>query len=89
MHADLVILLIALIFALILVIRVAESGASKKLINKKANYFLGIALAQGAIGYIQYFTKLPELLVGVHLLGATLVWLAIWDLNISGRINSH
>jgi cytochrome c oxidase assembly protein subunit 15 len=51
--------------------------------------FLGIALAQGAIGYIQYFTKLPELLVGAHLLGATLVWLAIWDLNISGRTTSN
>jgi len=89
MHADLVILLISMILALILVIRAAESGASKVLINKKAKYFLGIALAQGAIGYIQYFTKVPELLVGAHLLGATLVWLAIWDLNISGRITSH
>jgi cytochrome c oxidase assembly protein subunit 15 len=89
MHADLVILLISMILALILVIRAAESGASKVLISKKAKYFLGIALAQGAIGYIQYFTKLPELLVGAHLLGATLVWLAIWDLNISGRITSH
>jgi heme a synthase len=89
LHADLVILLISMILALILVIRAAESGASKVLMSKKTKHFLGIALAQGAIGYIQYFTKLPELLVGAHLLGATLVWLAIWDLNISGRITSH
>ena len=89
MHADLVILLISMILALILVVRVSESGASKELIRQKSVRFLGIALAQGAIGYIQYFTKLPELLVGAHLLGATLVWLAIWDLNISGRTTSN
>lgn len=84
-HADLVILLISMIIALILVIRASESGVAKKLIQRKATHFLGVALAQGAIGYLQYFTKLPELLVGAHILGATLVWLAIWELNISGR----
>jgi cytochrome c oxidase assembly protein subunit 15 len=88
-HADLVILLISMIIAFILVIRASESGAPKKLIQSKAKQLLGIALAQGAIGYLQYFTKLPELLVGAHILGATLVWLAIWDLNISGRTSSN
>ena len=29
-----------------------------------------ITLGQGAIGYIQYFTDLPEILVGAHLAGA-------------------
>jgi cytochrome c oxidase assembly protein subunit 15 len=89
MHADLVILLISLIFALVLVVRVAEAGRAREIVRSKTFRLLGIALAQGAIGYIQYFTKLPELLVGVHLLGATLVWLTIWDLNISGRVTSH
>ena len=32
-------------------------------------------LAQGAIGYIQYFTGVPALLVAVHVAGATLVWI--------------
>ncbi|WP_062388998.1 COX15/CtaA family protein [Demequina iriomotensis] len=31
---------------------------------------VGVTLAQGAIGYVQYFTGLPEILVGMHLLGA-------------------
>lgn len=40
---------------------------------------LGVTVAQGAVGYVQYFTGLPELIVGVHLLGtgvltATLAW---------------
>jgi cytochrome c oxidase assembly protein subunit 15 len=35
-----------------------------------------LAVTQGAIGYVQYFTGVPPLLVGVHVLGATLVWAA-------------
>lgn len=40
---------------------------------------LGVTLAQGLIGYVQYFTGLPELIVGAHLLGtgvlaAALTW---------------
>ena len=33
--------------------------------------FSVIALAQGGIGYLQYFTGIPEVLVAAHLLGAT------------------
>jgi cytochrome c oxidase assembly protein subunit 15 len=36
---------------------------------------LAVALAQGGIGYLQYFTGLPEVLVGMHVLGACLVWI--------------
>lgn len=32
-----------------------------------------ITLLQGAIGYVQYFTGLPEILVGLHMLGAALL----------------
>ena len=40
---------------------------------------LGVTVAQGAIGYVQYFTGLPEVIVGAHLLGtgvlvAALTW---------------
>ena len=34
---------------------------------------LGIELAQGTIGFVQYFTDLPIVLVGFHLLGAALI----------------
>jgi cytochrome c oxidase assembly protein subunit 15 len=33
-----------------------------------------VALLQGAIGYIQYFSEVPALLVGLHVLGATTLW---------------
>lgn len=37
---------------------------------------IAVALAQGVIGYVQYFTGLPELLVGLHMLGAGAVVVA-------------
>lgn len=37
---------------------------------------LGVALAQGFIGYVQYFTGVPVLLVGAHIAGAALLWIA-------------
>jgi cytochrome c oxidase assembly protein subunit 15 len=45
--------------------------------------FFAISLLQGLIGYIQYFNGVPELLVGFHLLGSVLVWIAAWRIRIS------
>jgi cytochrome c oxidase assembly protein subunit 15 len=42
-----------------------------------------LAFAQGAIGYIQYFLGVPELLVGFHLLGSVLVWIAAWRVRLA------
>ena len=41
--------------------------------RRAAVVLLGVTLAQGLVGYVQYFTGLPELLVGVHMLGAALL----------------
>jgi heme A synthase len=34
-------------------------------------------VAQGIVGYTQYFTRLPALLVGVHVFGVTVLWTAM------------
>jgi cytochrome c oxidase assembly protein subunit 15 len=34
---------------------------------------LGVMVVQGAVGYTQYFTHLPALLVEVHLVGVTVL----------------
>jgi cytochrome c oxidase assembly protein subunit 15 len=85
LHADSVIALICLIIALYLVVKASESEEVKKLFGRMILIFLAICLAQGAIGYLQYLTGLPELLVGAHLLGSTLVWIHAWRLNLTGR----
>ncbi|MEO3788120.1 COX15/CtaA family protein [Actinocorallia sp. B10E7] len=46
---------------------------------------LGAILLQGVIGYVQYFLGVPELLVGAHVLGSTLLWIAALNLLYSGR----
>ena len=75
-HADLVIALIVLTLVLWLITRVSQN----KVIHRYLSIFLSISLSQGLIGYIQYFTGLPELIVAAHLLGATLVWATAWSL---------
>lgn len=88
-HADLVIALIGVTVALLIAVRLGENEATKRIVNMKVQIFLAIALAQGAIGYLQYFTGLPEIVVGMHLIGAVLVWIAAWNLvilsNLKGR----
>ena len=89
LHADSVIALVALTFALLLVIKVSEDVSHRSLIMRKVSLFFFICLAQGLIGYIQYFTGLPEALVAAHLLGADLVWLAIWNIAFTGKVLSR
>ncbi len=86
LHAESVIVLICFIIALYLVVKVSEDLNINKVFGRIILVFLAISLAQGAIGYLQYFTGLPELLVGAHLLGATLVWISAWRINLTGRI---
>jgi cytochrome c oxidase assembly protein subunit 15 len=43
---------------------------------RAAGVLVLVELGQGLIGFVQYFTHLPVLLVGAHMLGAVLVWLA-------------
>lgn len=71
-HADLVFLLLGVTAASLVAFRVA--GAS--LAARATAVLLGVELSQGLIGFAQYWTDLPELLVGLHLLGACLTLIA-------------
>ncbi|MGP4113844.1 COX15/CtaA family protein [Streptomyces sp. 4N509B] len=46
---------------------------------------LALLVAQGAIGYTQYALDEPEWLVALHLLGSTLVWVAVLRLLYATR----
>ncbi len=73
LHANAVMLLIGLTVAALLVLRITRAPRRAQL----AAAVLALAeVAQGAVGYLQYFTGLPVALVAVHVLGACLVWLA-------------
>lgn len=76
LHADLVIALVVLTLILWLLTRISQNTV----IHRYLSIFLLISLSQGLIGYVQYFTGLPEILVAAHLLGATMVWASAWSL---------
>jgi heme a synthase len=80
LHADLVVLFIGLTLGVILALRLVNAP---RFIQRAAWTLLAVQMAQGVIGYVQYFTGLPELLVGVHMLGAALVWVATVRLHLA------
>ena len=84
LHADVVIALFGTTLALFVVHGVSSHT------KKRLRIFLVIALGQGLIGYVQWFSDLPELLVGFHLVGSTLVWIASWCvwLSVTKRMES-
>jgi heme a synthase len=79
LHADFVFLLLGLTVATVLVVR--APGIPVR-VRHAAWGLLAVLLAQGLVGFVQYATDLPVVLVGLHLLGAaivsaTLTWLLL------------
>jgi len=75
LHADLVIAFCGLTLAVWLALRVTHADSR---IIESAQLLITFILSQGAIGYTQYFTKLPEALVALHLIGAECVWISTY-----------
>ena len=73
MHADAVFLFLGLVIGLIVVLR-ATAGPPRAM--RAALVLLVVSLGQGLIGYVQYWTGLPIVLVSLHVAGACLVWIA-------------
>ncbi|MEW2314894.1 COX15/CtaA family protein [Streptomyces bauhiniae] len=82
LHAVLAWIVVTLTFALWFVLKAVD--APKGPLNRTRDLFL-ILLAQGVIGYIQYFTHLPEALVALHMLGSCLMWIATLRVLLSLR----
>ncbi|MCU1591820.1 MAG: cytochrome oxidase assembly protein [Frankiales bacterium] len=80
LHADLVMLLIGLSLALWVGLR--ATGAP----TRAAGVLVLVEAGQALIGWTQYFTKLPVVLVGAHLAGACLVLIAATRVVLSLRL---
>jgi heme a synthase len=77
-HADLVFLLVGLTIGLLLAAMATRQPRRTVL---AVAVLLVVELAQGLIGFVQYFTDLPIVLVGFHMLGAALIAAAVtWAL---------
>jgi heme a synthase len=82
LHADAVFLLVGLTLAAVLVLHASGAPA---LVRRAASALLAVELAQGLVGFVQYATDLPVVLVAFHLLGAALVSAAATWLLVSVR----
>lgn len=85
LHVDGVFLLIGLSLALWFALRAVNAPSAPR---RAAVALILVELAQGVIGYVQYFTGVPVILVGLHMAGACALWLAalaVWHTTRSGR----
>ncbi|MFB9376396.1 heme A synthase [Kineococcus gynurae] len=75
LHADLVMGFTGLVIGLVVALRVLPSAPPRA---RRASVVLLVAtLAQGLVGYTQYFTGLPWVLVAVHMAGACVLVVAM------------
>ena len=70
LHADVVFLLVGLTVALLVALRATDSPGRVRRATRDLLVVVGL---QGVIGYVQYFTHLPALLVLLHMAGAVLI----------------
>ena len=82
LHADLVLLCIGLLGGLLVALRATDAPEAT---TRAASALLLAFLAQGLVGYVQYATSEPWVIVAVHVLGATLVWWTTVRLLLSTR----
>ncbi|MFD9603712.1 COX15/CtaA family protein [Streptomyces sp. NBC_01224] len=82
LHADLAWAVVALTVALWFVLKAVDAPIGP--LHRTRDLFL-VLLGQGVIGYVQYFTDTPEILVGLHMFGSCLVWIAVVRVLLSLR----
>jgi cytochrome c oxidase assembly protein subunit 15 len=70
LHAVLAMLLVGATVGLVVGLQMADVPER---VRRAGRIFLMVMVAQAAVGYTQYFTHLPAVLVEVHILGATIL----------------
>jgi cytochrome c oxidase assembly protein subunit 15 len=82
LHADAVLLWFGLLLALVVALRLTGASPAAR---RAGMVTIVVGLAQGVIGYVQYFTGLPVVAVALHMLGACLLVIAVARLVLSLR----
>lgn len=82
-HGIAVMLFLAL--SLVVLWRLRKDGAEATVL-RRSEVLLVVLVAQAALGYVQYFTGVPAVLVGFHVAGATAVWVAVLRLLLAFRV---
>jgi cytochrome c oxidase assembly protein subunit 15 len=82
-HSGFVYLFLGLIVAVGVLLR--RAGTPDPVVWRRYLLLIGAVLGQGAIGFVQYFTGVPSVLVVMHVLGAMLVTVATASLWCATR----
>ncbi|MDQ6728535.1 MAG: COX15/CtaA family protein [Actinomycetota bacterium] len=80
LHGIAVMLFLAIV--LLSLWRLWKAGAPPVLM-RRGEQLLAVLVAQAGVGYVQYFTGVPVVLVGIHILGAATVWVAVLRFHLA------
>ncbi|HEX2313071.1 MAG TPA: COX15/CtaA family protein [Thermomonospora sp.] len=81
-HSAMAWLTVALTVVLLVSLR---NGRGSRALRRRVVELLAIELAQGVVGYVQYFLGVPALLVALHMLGSALLWIAVLRVAFATR----
>ena len=82
-HSVFVLLCVGL--TLFLFLRITKRATEWQVLGRPMELFLGLAVAQGALGYLQYFAGVPAQLVAIHIALAIAVWISVLRLGLASR----
>ena len=83
-HAEIVLGTLAVLLVLLWMLWRTNAPASAQ---DAGRILVTVMVAQGIVGYTQFFTHLPAVLVGIHVFGATMVWATtLW---FHHRLSTH
>ena len=85
-HGISVDILVALTLALVVVL--VRSAAPRRVLNL-ASLTVIVMAAQGVLGYVQYFNRIPAVLVGFHVFGAVCVFVCVQQLLLEMRVTDE
>jgi cytochrome c oxidase assembly protein subunit 15 len=80
LHADGAMLLTGLIVVALLALRL---GSAPRSAQRTGAALLAVVVGQAALGFTQYFLGIPAGLVGLHIAGATLLWILTLRLQLA------
>jgi cytochrome c oxidase assembly protein subunit 15 len=86
LHADLLVGFLGLLAGLGFALRAVGVPAG---VWRRYTVLVGVVLAQGTLGVVQYLTGVPEVLVSLHVLGAASVVVAMAAFWASCRVRGH
>ena len=83
-HSATVLLCIAA--TLIFIAQIRRNSQEWMRLKVKLELFLFVAVAQGGVGYLQYFSGVPAQMVAIHVAFSVAVWISVLRLWIKSRV---